>query len=34
LKRGYDGPKYKTIEDLKNNEILKKARMAKNAFTG
>ena len=32
-KKDYDGPKYNSVADLKNNEILKKARMAKNAGT-
>ena len=31
VKKDYDGPKISSVDQLKNNEILKKARMAKNA---
>ena len=34
MKKDYDGPKISSIDELKNNEILKKARMAKNANAG
>lgn len=34
VKREYDGNKGRTLEELKNSEILKKARMAKNANSG
>ena len=30
MKKDYDGPKIDSVDQLRNNEILKKARMAKN----
>lgn len=34
VKKNYNGPKIQSIDELKNNEILKKARISKNANAG